>query len=129
MDAHYPDVCKRVGLIGDIDTIVADAADPIKARRFDPKICDALAQDIDRGESSVPVLAPARAPTKSGRSGGASGYGNKACASSQSRRTTSAAGSARANAADCPAQACIRCTSWAPAPASRITAVSPRCTG
>src|SRR3982751_5044324 len=50
-------------------------------------------------------------------------------ASSHSCRTRVPAGSAWASAADWPAQACMRCTSPALPAASRIGAVSPRCTG
>ncbi len=55
--------------------------------------------------------------------------GRSSWASAQIRRTTSPAGSARARCADCPAQACIRPTSWAAAAWTRILAVRPRCTG
>src|SRR4051794_12175068 len=50
-------------------------------------------------------------------------------APSHRERTTSPAGSVRAMAADCPAQAWIRSMSFALVPTSRITVVSPRCTG
>ncbi len=56
-------------------------------------------------------------------------YANSARAPSHRRCTTSAAGSARARPADCPAQTCIRCRSPLAWPAARIGAVRARCTG
>lgn len=49
--------------------------------------------------------------------------------SCHSRSSSAPAGSARASAADWPAQACMRATSFAFIAASRIAWLSPRCTG
>jgi nitronate monooxygenase len=56
-------------------------------------------------------------------------HGSSACASAHNRRVSSAAGSALASAADCPAQACILPRFPSAVPAERMAAVSPRCTG
>ena len=47
MGIHIPDLYKRLRLIGDIDTIIADAADLIAAHRLDlDTVRDVLAQDM-----------------------------------------------------------------------------------
>ena len=61
---HLPDLYKRLSLIGDVDTIIADSADLIQAHRLDlDTVRDVLAQDIYGGGASVPrpaAPAPAR---------------------------------------------------------------------
>jgi heterodisulfide reductase subunit D len=55
MGIHIPDLYKRLSLIGDIDTIIADSADLIAAHRLDlDTVRDVLAQDIYGGGASVP---------------------------------------------------------------------------
>jgi hypothetical protein len=55
MGIHIPDLYKRLSLIGDIDTIIADSADLIAAHRLDlDSVRDVLAQDIYGGGASVP---------------------------------------------------------------------------
>jgi len=55
MGMHIPDLYKRLSLIGDIDTIIADSADLIAAHRLDlDSVRDVLAQDIYGGGASVP---------------------------------------------------------------------------
>ena len=50
MGIHIPDLYKRLRLIGDIDTIVADAADLIAAHRLDlDTVRDVLAQEMAGG--------------------------------------------------------------------------------
>ena len=50
MGIHIPDLYKRLRLIGDIDTIIADTADLIAAHRLDlDTVRDVLAQDIYGG--------------------------------------------------------------------------------
>ena len=57
---HIPDLYKRLSLIGDIDTIIADSADLIEAHRLDlDTVRDVLAQDIYGGGASVPRAAAA----------------------------------------------------------------------
>lgn len=47
MGIHIPDLYKRLRLIGDIDTIIADAADLIAAHKLDlDTVRDVLAQDM-----------------------------------------------------------------------------------
>jgi heterodisulfide reductase subunit D len=63
MGIHIPDLYKRLSLIGDIDTIIADTADLIAIHRLDlDTVRDVLAQDIYGGGASVPArpAAPAR---------------------------------------------------------------------
>ena len=56
MGIHIPDLYKRLSLMGDIDTIIADSADLIEAHRLDlDTVRDVLAQDIYGGGASVPV--------------------------------------------------------------------------
>jgi hypothetical protein len=58
MGIHIPDLYKRLSLLGDIDTIVADTADLIAAHRLDlDTVRDVLAQDIYGGGASVPARA------------------------------------------------------------------------
>jgi heterodisulfide reductase subunit D len=60
MGIRIPDLYKRLSLIGDIDTIIADAADLIAAHRLDlDTVRDVLAQDIYGGGASVPGRAAA----------------------------------------------------------------------
>ena len=60
MGIRIPDLYKRLSLIGDIDTIIADAADLIAAHRLDlDTVRDVLAQDIYGGGASVPARAAA----------------------------------------------------------------------
>jgi hypothetical protein len=63
MGIHIPDLYKRLSLLGDIDTIIADSADLIEAHRLDlDTVRDVLAQDIYGGGASVPArTAPATA--------------------------------------------------------------------
>ena len=50
MGIHIPDLYKRLRLIGDIDTIIADSADLIAAHRLDlDTVRDVLAQDMAGG--------------------------------------------------------------------------------
>ena len=50
MGIHIPDLYKRLRLIGDIDTIIADTADLIAAHRLDlDTVRDVLAQDMFAG--------------------------------------------------------------------------------
>lgn len=50
MGIHIPDLYKRLALIGDIDTIVADTADLIEAHRLDlDTVREVLAQDLYGG--------------------------------------------------------------------------------
>ena len=47
MGIHVPDLYKRLRLMGDIDTIIADSADLIAAHGLDlDMVRDALAQDM-----------------------------------------------------------------------------------
>jgi hypothetical protein len=56
MGIHIPDLYKRLSLMGDIDTIIADSADLIEAHRLDlDTVRDVLAQDIYGGGASVPA--------------------------------------------------------------------------
>jgi hypothetical protein len=56
MGIHIPDLYKRLSLLGDIDTIIADSADLIEAHRLDlDTVRDVLAQDIYGGGASVPA--------------------------------------------------------------------------
>jgi Fe-S oxidoreductase len=60
MGIHIPDLYKRLSLIGDIDAIIADAADLIAAHRLDlDTVRDVLAQDLYGGGASVPARAAA----------------------------------------------------------------------
>jgi acetylglutamate kinase len=60
---HIPDLYKRLSLLSDIDTIIADSADLITAHRLDlDTVRDVLAQDIYGGGASVPSRAAAAAP-------------------------------------------------------------------
>jgi len=60
MGIHIPDLYKRLSLIGDIDTIIADTADLIAVHRLDLEtVRDVLAQDIYGGSASVPRRAAA----------------------------------------------------------------------
>jgi hypothetical protein len=62
MGIHIPDLYKRLSLLGDIDTIIADSADLIAAHRLDlDTVRDVLAQDIYGGGASVPARAAAPA--------------------------------------------------------------------
>ncbi|MGE5268206.1 MAG: heterodisulfide reductase-related iron-sulfur binding cluster [Thiohalocapsa sp.] len=55
MGIHIPDLYKRLSLIGDVDAIIADAADLIAAHRLDlDTVRDVLADDIYGGGASVP---------------------------------------------------------------------------
>lgn len=63
MGIHIPDLYKRLSLLSDIDTIIADSADLITAHRLDlDTVRDVLAQDIYGGGASVPSRAAAAAP-------------------------------------------------------------------
>jgi hypothetical protein len=58
MGIHIPDLYKRLSLLRDIDTIIADSADLIEAHRLDlDTVRDVLAQDIYGGGASVPARA------------------------------------------------------------------------
>jgi heterodisulfide reductase subunit D len=54
MGIHIPDLYKRLSLVGDVDTIIADTADLIAAHRLDlDTVRDVLAADIYGGGASV----------------------------------------------------------------------------
>jgi heterodisulfide reductase subunit D len=61
MGIHIPDLYKRLSLVGDVDTIIADSADLIAAHRLDlDTVRDVLAADIyGNGASVPPKAAPA----------------------------------------------------------------------
>ena len=67
MGLHIPDLYKRLSLLGDIDTIIADSADLIEAHRLDlDTVRDVLAQDIYGGGASVPARAAPEAVPAAG---------------------------------------------------------------